>query len=109
MSPTKTIPFDHLLNGPIRDVFLKHGCEDAFCLILQHAHHHIKDGEAIVRVNGTGHLMGQQAMDDVASCNNKIVPAAWMTSTAGIAPMELAAVYSECVSSHAASMPYQNS
>ncbi|KAF4447922.1 3-hydroxybutyryl- dehydratase [Fusarium albosuccineum] len=92
---TKSIPFENLLNGPIRDVFLKHGCEKAFCAFLQHAHHHLEEGEAIVKVNDTGHLMNQQAMNDLVLASNKIVPTTWMVTIDGIAPMELAAVYSE--------------
>lgn len=91
----KAIPFDDQLNGPIRDVFLKHGCQEHFCVCLQHAHHLIRDGEAVVKLAGTAHIMNRQAMDEIINLGNKIAPTTWMTAESGIAPMELAVFHAE--------------
>ncbi|EHK25425.1 uncharacterized protein TRIVIDRAFT_198390 [Trichoderma virens Gv29-8] len=83
-------PFvDDTINGPIRDVFIKHGVQDIFCLYLQHRHHTIDEGQAVVKVNGTAHLMNGQAMNDIVAFGNKIVPTTWMTSGDEVIPMEL--------------------
>lgn len=58
------------------------------CLYLQHRHHHIRDGEAVVKVEGTAHLMDEQAMKDIHSFGNKILPTTWMSSKGEIVPME---------------------
>ncbi|UKZ75284.1 hypothetical protein TrVFT333_002960 [Trichoderma virens FT-333] len=65
-------PFvDDTINGPIRDVFIKHGVQDIFCLYLQHRHHTIDEGQVVVKVNGTAHLMNGQAMNDIVAFGNK--------------------------------------
>ncbi|KUJ14197.1 uncharacterized protein LY89DRAFT_686710, partial [Mollisia scopiformis] len=48
---------DDIINGPIRDVFLKHAANLAFCLCLQHRHHTVGADKAVVKVEGTAHLM----------------------------------------------------
>lgn len=83
---------DNVISGPLRDVFVKHGLQDTHCLYLQHRHHAVKEGEAVVKVNGTAHVMGKKAVDDIASFGNKIVPATWMTCGGKVIPMELAVV-----------------
>jgi hypothetical protein len=47
---------DGLISGPIRDISLKHGAHKNHCLYLQHQHHRIGAGEAVVKVNGTTHV-----------------------------------------------------
>lgn len=81
-----------LLNGPLRDVFLKHGIENAFCPYLQHAHHSINIGEAVVKVEGTAHVMDQSNLQELASFGNRIAPTTWMTKGDKVLPMEFAVV-----------------
>ncbi|KAL2060465.1 hypothetical protein VTL71DRAFT_9496 [Oculimacula yallundae] len=85
---------EKIMNGPIRDVFLKHAANVAFCLYLQHRHHAIGVDDAIVKVEGTAHLMDSQAVKVIASLGNKVVPTTWMTSISRgqVLPMELAVV-----------------
>ncbi|XDG01789.1 hypothetical protein ABKA04_001404 [Annulohypoxylon sp. FPYF3050] len=77
-----------VINGPIRDVFLKHSAHLTFCLYLQHRHHTLAANEAVVKVEGTAHLMDDQAMKDIISFGNKVVPTTWMTSGSEVLPME---------------------
>ncbi|KAM0425043.1 hypothetical protein ACHAPT_009844 [Fusarium lateritium] len=83
---------DDIINGPIRDVFLMHAAQLKLCLYLQHRHHTVGADEAVVKVEGTAHLMDGQAMKDIISFGNKVVPTTWMTSGGKVLPMEFAAV-----------------
>ena len=80
------------MNGPIRDVFLKHAANLAFCLYLQHRHHSVGVNEAVVKVEGTAHLMDGQALEDLISFGNKVVPTTWMATGGKMVPMEFAVV-----------------
>ncbi|KAK3377208.1 hypothetical protein B0T24DRAFT_665988 [Lasiosphaeria ovina] len=81
---------DELISGPVRDVFIRHEAEKAFALYLSHRHHQVAAGKAVVKVNGTAHLMGTQDMQDIEAVGNKIVPTTWMGSA--MLPMEFAVV-----------------
>ena len=98
---TRTIvqapPVDDIINGPIRDVFLKHGAHIALCLYLQHRHHTVGADEAVVKVEGTAHLMDGQTAKDIVSFGNKVVPTTWMVSGGKVLPMEFAVVPSAYV------------
>ncbi|KAK7393946.1 hypothetical protein QQX98_013268 [Neonectria punicea] len=83
---------DDIINGPIRDVFLMHAAQLKLCLYLQHRHHTVGADEAVVKVEGTAHLMDGQAMKNIMSFGNKVVPTTWMTSGGKILPMEFAVV-----------------
>jgi hypothetical protein len=74
----QTQQVNDLMEGPLRDVFLKYGVEKTFSLCLQHRHHELRDSEVIVRVNGTAHLMDKNEMDDIVSMSNSIVPTTWL-------------------------------
>lgn len=90
---SREAPFvDNVINGPIRDVFLKHAAHLTLCLYLQHRHHTVGTNEAIIKVEGTAHLMDDKAVEDVASFGNKIVPTTWMASSGKVLPMEFAVV-----------------
>lgn len=86
----QALSIDQVINGPIRDVFLKHAANLAFCLYLQHRHHTVDDNKAIVKVEGTAHLMNGQAVKDITSFGNKIVPTTWMAHGGKGDPMEFA-------------------
>lgn len=88
---------EELITGPIRDVFIKHDAHRDFCLYLQHRHHQVNEGEAIVKVKGTAYLANDDQMKDFLSLGNKIVPMTWMTTAQEVVPMELAAVPDEYV------------
>lgn len=92
---SQALNINDVLNGPLKDVFLKYGVENDFCPYLQHAHHNIESGEAVVKVEGTAHVMDQSNLQELASFGNKITPTTWMTSGNKILPMEFAAVPSE--------------
>ena len=77
-----------IINGPIRDAFLKHAVHNAFCLYLQHHHHAIAAQETVVKVNGTAHLMHNEDIKDITSCDNKVLPTTWMTTGDKLLPME---------------------
>jgi hypothetical protein len=62
------------MNGLICDVFFKHAANFAFCLYLQHRHHTVGADEAIVKMEGTAHVINSQAVKDIASLRNKVVP-----------------------------------
>lgn len=83
---------DDIINGPIRDVFLKHASHLTFCLYLQHRHHTVSAEEAIVKVGGTAQLMDNQAVEEIVSLGNKVVPTTWMTSGGKVLPMEFTVV-----------------
>jgi len=83
---------DDIINGPIRDVFLKHAAHVTFCLYLQHRHHTVSADEAIVKVEGTAHLMDSQAVEDITSFGNELVPTTWMASGGQVLPMEFTVV-----------------
>lgn len=83
---------DDIINGPIRDVFLKHGAHIALCLYLQHRHHTVGADEAVIKVEGTAHLMDGQAVKNIVSFGNKVVPMTWMTSGGKVLPMEFAVI-----------------
>lgn len=63
-----------------------------FCLYLQHRHHSVGADEAVVKVEGTAHLMDEQAMKDIISFGNQVVPTTWMTSGDRVLPMEYTVV-----------------
>lgn len=65
---------DGIINSPIRDVFLKHGAHALFCLYLQHRHHTVGADEAVVKVKATAHLLDGQAMKDIVSFGNEVLP-----------------------------------
>ena len=88
----KLASLDDVISGPIREVFLKHAAHLTLCLYLQHRHHTVGTGEAIVKVEGTAHLMDAQAMKDIVSFGNKIVPSTWMATSDTVLPMEFAVV-----------------
>ncbi|KAL8755705.1 MAG: hypothetical protein Q9184_004720 [Pyrenodesmia sp. 2 TL-2023] len=69
---------DNLIQGPLRDVFIKHGAQKAFALYLQHRHHRLGSNEAIVKVHGTAHLMSDGDIVDIEAMGNKIIPTTWM-------------------------------
>ncbi|EPE06694.1 3-hydroxybutyryl- dehydratase [Ophiostoma piceae UAMH 11346] len=83
------------INGPIRDVFLKHGAYVTYCLYLQHRHHSINLDTTVVKVEGTAHVMDDQAISDIVSFGNKVAPTTWMTSGDSILPMEFGVVPAE--------------
>src|SRR5271167_231733 len=83
---------DGIINGPIREVFLKHAANLTLCLYLQHRHHTVGANEAVIKVEGTAHLMGDQAVKDIVSFGNKVVPTTWMASDGKVLPMEFAVV-----------------
>jgi hypothetical protein len=83
---------DDIINGPIREVFLKHAANLTLCLYLQHRHHTVGADEAVVKVEGTAHVMDGQAVEDIVSFGNKVVPTTWMASSGKVLPMEFAVV-----------------
>ncbi|KAF3310518.1 hypothetical protein TWF173_009405 [Orbilia oligospora] len=87
-----TPSMEDIINGPIRDVFISHAANVAFCLYLQHRHHTVGAGEAVVKVNGTAHLMDDDNIKNIVSFGNKVVPTTWMTSGGEVIPMEFAVV-----------------
>ncbi len=89
---TQAPSIDGIINGPIRDVFLKHGAHALFCLYLQHRHHTVGADEAVVKVEGTAHLIDGQAMKDIISFGNEVLPTTWMTSSDKVLPMEYTVV-----------------
>ncbi|KAG5332580.1 hypothetical protein C0989_006821 [Termitomyces sp. Mn162] len=83
-----------IIDGPIRDVFIKHADHLSLCLYLQHRHHFVGADEAVVKVKGTAHLMNSQDRKERISFGNKIVPTTWMSesSSGELIPMEFAVV-----------------
>lgn len=80
---------NNVISAPLRDVFVKHGLQHTHCLYLQHRHHAVKEGETVVKANGTAHVMGKKAADDIASFGNNIVPTIWMTCGGEVVPWSL--------------------
>lgn len=77
-------------------MFLKHGCEKQFCIFLQHAHHQLQDGETIVKVAGTAHVMDDETVNEIKALGNQVVPSTWMSSnSSGFSPMELSVLDAE--------------
>ena len=83
---------DHIINGPIREVFFKHTAHLTVCLYLQHRHHTVGAGETIVKVEGTAHLMDGEAIEDIVSFGNKVVPSTRVAAGDAVLPMEIAVV-----------------
>ena len=69
---------DDLIQGPLRDIFIKYDAHKAFALYLQHRHHQLGKSEAVVKVHGTAHLMNDGDIVDIEAMGNKILPATWM-------------------------------
>lgn len=70
-------------------MFLKHGCEKQFCIFLQHAHHFLSDGETVVKVAGTAHVMDDGIVNEIKTLGNQVVPTTWMSNNSGgFSPME---------------------
>jgi hypothetical protein len=88
----QALSVDDIINSPIRDVFLKHGAHIALCLYLQYRHYTVSADEAVVKVEGTAYLMNSQAVKDIISFGNKVVPTTWMTSGGEVLPIEFAVV-----------------
>ena len=80
------------MNGPIRDVFLKHNSEDNFALYLQHRHHQLGCGEHIVKVGGTAHVMTVDDAENIVSAGSKIAPSTWTIDGGEAHPTEFSAV-----------------
>jgi hypothetical protein len=59
--------------------------------------HNVGADEAVVKVEGTAHLMDGQAVKDIVSFGNKVVPTTWMVSSGKVLPMEFAVVPSAYV------------
>ncbi|KAK4225992.1 hypothetical protein QBC38DRAFT_481551 [Podospora fimiseda] len=56
---------NELMNSRLRELFIRHGAQTAFTLYLAHRHHQLNQGEAIVKVNGTAHIMSTEAIEEV--------------------------------------------
>lgn len=84
----QALSVDDIVNGPVRNVFLKYAVHTTFCLYLMHRHHSVKADETVVKVEGTAHMMNSQTIKDIASFGNKVVPTIWMTSGGQVLPME---------------------
>lgn len=69
---------DSLIQGPLRDIFIKYDAHKAFALYLQHRHHRLDKNETMVKVHGTAHLMNDGDIVDIEAMGNKILPATWM-------------------------------
>ncbi|QDS71792.1 hypothetical protein FKW77_009411 [Venturia effusa] len=78
-----------LLNGPVKDLFENHGVEKDYCLYLQHRHHTLAANEVIAKVEGTGHKMVVQTVEEIRKLGNKIAPTTWMSRDSKMLPMEL--------------------
>ena len=57
--------------------------------ICNHSHHTVYSHEAVVKVEGTAHLMSQENMNDLTFLGKKLIPSTWMTVCGGVVPMEL--------------------
>ncbi|KAJ7758527.1 hypothetical protein DFH07DRAFT_1060391 [Mycena maculata] len=80
------------INGPVRELFLKHAVENVLTLYLQHRHHTVGEGEAVVKVEGTAHLMDELALTQVTNVGNATVPTTWMIMEGHSYPMEFSVV-----------------
>lgn len=56
-----------IINGPIRDVFLKYAADLTLCLYLLQRHHTVSADEAVVKVEGTAHLIDDRAVKNIVS------------------------------------------
>ncbi len=74
-------------------MFIRHNAQSAFSLYLSHRHHQVGRDEAVVKVNGTSHLMDGGEMQDIQAVGNRIVPTTWMGNK--MLPMEFAVVSRE--------------
>ena len=93
LEPSKLIQAlqtDDFVNGPTREVFLKHGLEGILCLCLQHRRHLVQQKEAIVKVHATAHKMNDDDRDKVVALDNK--SCALHLDTIAVLPMEFAVV-----------------
>ncbi|KAJ7126490.1 hypothetical protein C8R46DRAFT_59590 [Mycena filopes] len=81
-----------VINGPVRDLFLKHAVGHLFTLYLQHRHHTLSEGEAVVKVQGTAHVMDDETIAQVAQTGNSTMPTTWMIMDGQIHPMEFSVV-----------------
>ena len=88
----QALSVDDIINGPIRDVFLKHSAHITLCLYLQHRHHTVGTDEAVIKVEGTAHLIDGETVKDIVAFGNKVVPTTWMTSGGKVLPMEFAVI-----------------
>ncbi|MCJ1463903.1 hypothetical protein MMC07_002512 [Pseudocyphellaria aurata] len=81
---------NNLIECPLREVFMKYGAHNTYTLYLQHRHHQVHENEAIVKVEGTAHLMNDDEIEDIKSVGNKVIPSTWMG--VNMLPMELSVV-----------------
>ncbi|CAD6447778.1 e4d5ba55-7e96-4408-bfa6-a455d9d763fb [Sclerotinia trifoliorum] len=79
---------NNVIEGPLRDIFIKYGVQNTFTLYLQHRHHQVHENEAVVKVHSTAHLMNDEEIKDIEEMGNKIVPTTWMSDN--LLPMEFA-------------------
>lgn len=68
------------MQGPIREIFLRHEMEKKYNLYLQHAHHELPKQHAMVKIEGTAHIMSATELEQLALLGRKIVPTTWMSS-----------------------------
>ncbi|KAJ7459725.1 hypothetical protein FB451DRAFT_557121 [Mycena latifolia] len=80
------------IDGPVHDIFLKYSVQDVLSLYLQHRHHTVGEGEAVVKVEGTAHLMDAHTVGQVTKVGNAIVPTTWMIIEGQTYPMEFSVV-----------------
>lgn len=80
---------DGLLDGPIKDLFVKYSVQDDYCLYPQHRHHTLGPNEVIAKVEGTGHKMLAQTVDEIRTFGNKVATTTWMSRNSKMLPMEL--------------------
>lgn len=92
--PDQAPSIPELMNGSVRDVFINFDAHKHFCLYLQHRHHTLGHGEAVVKVHGTAHILDKDAIDEIQKMGNKVVPATWMG--AEMQPAEFAVVPEQC-------------
>lgn len=78
-------------------MLLKHATHLTLCLYLQHRHHTVGADKAIVKVEGTTHVMDSQAVQDIVSFWSEVVPTTWMASNGKVLPMEYSVVSAEYV------------
>ena len=63
-----------------------------FAFTLQHRHHNIEVDEAVVKVEGTAHVMSKEEIRETESFGNKVVPTTWMSAKGSVLPMDFAVV-----------------
>lgn len=91
-TPVQAWSVNNIINGSIRDVFLKHSAHLTLCLYLQHRHHTVGIDDAVVKVKGTAHLMDGKVVKEIVSLWNKIVPTTWMVFGGTVIPTEFAVI-----------------